>query len=303
MAGLLNTNRARARATVMPGVNGGGGRAAAPQPMPVKAGGGASGGRAQVSKPLPVPKPGAGGGGSGRAQPGPNPTQPKPKAPKTPPAPTLPVPKPKNPPVPTLPVPVPKKPPIPPPEKPPESLKPTPTKPAPVDPVYDTTPADAPDLSDRIDELLSQDSSIMRRARTTGLQQANRRGLLNSSMAVQAAQGAMADRAIDIGSQEVGQEYDALQQALGRRFETSERGLDRDMQRQLAKWNLKSSDRNAAAQSIASAAAAYQAQYQSIMANQNLTAEQRQKQLKAALAMRDRQMSLVEQLYNIDLKW
>jgi len=47
----------------------------------------------------------------------------------------------------------------------------------------------------RLDQMLESDSALMQRAQTQGLQQANQRGLLNSSMAVGAAQGAMIDRA------------------------------------------------------------------------------------------------------------
>ena len=46
-----------------------------------------------------------------------------------------------------------------------------------------------------LDQMLSKDSPLMRRASTQGLQQAQNRGLLNSSMAAGASQGAMIDRA------------------------------------------------------------------------------------------------------------
>tara|TARA_B100001287_G_C22685498_1_gene533238 strand:- start:1246 stop:2649 length:1404 start_codon:yes stop_codon:yes gene_type:complete len=47
----------------------------------------------------------------------------------------------------------------------------------------------------QLDKMLRTDSPLMERARTEGLQQGAARGLLNSSMAVGAAQGAMIDRA------------------------------------------------------------------------------------------------------------
>jgi len=47
----------------------------------------------------------------------------------------------------------------------------------------------------RLDKMLASDSPLMERARTQGLQLANQRGLLNSSMAAGSAQGAMIDRA------------------------------------------------------------------------------------------------------------
>jgi len=47
----------------------------------------------------------------------------------------------------------------------------------------------------RLDQMLQSDSALMQRAATQGRQMANQRGLLNSSMAAGAAQGAMIDRA------------------------------------------------------------------------------------------------------------
>ncbi len=52
--------------------------------------------------------------------------------------------------------------------------------------------------------LMSQDSNLMKQARTQGLQQANKRGLLNSSMAVGASQDAMARQALPIAQQDAG---------------------------------------------------------------------------------------------------
>ncbi|MFP4138780.1 MAG: hypothetical protein ACLFSR_10490 [Halomonas sp.] len=47
----------------------------------------------------------------------------------------------------------------------------------------------------RLNQMLGSGSSLMKRAATQGRQQAQQRGLLNSSMAAGAAQGAMIDRA------------------------------------------------------------------------------------------------------------
>lgn len=47
----------------------------------------------------------------------------------------------------------------------------------------------------QLDKMLASDSALMKRARTQGLQQGAQRGLLNSNLAVESAQGAMIDRA------------------------------------------------------------------------------------------------------------
>ena len=54
----------------------------------------------------------------------------------------------------------------------------------------------------QLDQILDPNSLLMQRARTEGLQYANQRGLLNSSIAAQAAQQAMIDAAIPIAQQD-----------------------------------------------------------------------------------------------------
>ena len=54
----------------------------------------------------------------------------------------------------------------------------------------------------QLDQILDPNSVLMQRARTEGLQYANQRGLLNSSIAAQAAQQAMIDAAIPIAQQD-----------------------------------------------------------------------------------------------------
>ncbi|MCL7941225.1 hypothetical protein M8009_13105 [Halomonas sp. ATCH28] len=52
--------------------------------------------------------------------------------------------------------------------------------------------------------LMSQDNNLMKQARTSGLQKANQRGLLNSSMAVGASQDAMIRNAMPMAQQDAG---------------------------------------------------------------------------------------------------
>lgn len=257
-------------------------------------------------------------------------------------------------------------------------------------------------VADKVKELTSQDSPLMQQAKTAGLKTANRRGLLNSSMAVGASQDAMVRTALPIASQDAGQAFQknmqateqawqsgekqldrdqqtaivdkqitsteglaaaqreldlkmqdinisaadrqqirqiqstegiaaadrALQDMLSKReiasrekmqdkelgsqqsmqqkeinYQTSQRGLDRALQEQLASWNLKSADRNAAAQFLTNMEDMYRGTYDSIMSNPNLDAATRTAQLASAKNLRDKQLSFVEQMYVIDLKW
>ena len=103
-------------------------------------------------------------------------------------------------------------------------------------------------------------------------------------------------QARDIANQQKQQQADI-------KFQSNMKQLDRSLQEKLTSWDLKSSDRNAAAQMLLGMEQMYQYAYNSIMANTNLDAATRTAQLTAAKQMRDRQLNLTEQMYNINLTW
>jgi hypothetical protein len=257
-------------------------------------------------------------------------------------------------------------------------------------------------VAGQVAKLTAQDSTLNQMARTEGLKAANRRGLLNSSMAVNASQDAVLQNVLPIASQDAAQAFQknqaakqfeygmvgqtqqqgwqtaeniaqrgflgtqadldrdlqqtlqakqitandvalvkqiastegiesanrALQKALQEAdiqfrmsegnldraaavaaqdkdiaFKRSESALDRSLQEQIAKWNLSSNDRNAAAQMLTNMETMYQNSYSSIMANTNLDSKTRTSYLAAAKSMRDTQINMVEQMYNVDLTW
>ena len=65
----------------------------------------------------------------------------------------------------------------------------------------------------QLNGILSSNSPLMKRAETFGKQQANRRGLLNSSMAAGASQGAMIEAALPIAQQDASQQFQKGQMA------------------------------------------------------------------------------------------
>ena len=82
------------------------------------------------------------------------------------------------------------------------------------------TVADDETVQSQLNTILDPNSPLMRSARTRGLQAANRRGLLNSSIAAQAAEQAMIDSALPIAQQDAAtysqaarQNQDALNRA------------------------------------------------------------------------------------------
>lgn len=196
------------------------------------------------------------------------------------------------------------------------------------DPLTPPTTAEtygANDVQTRVKNIASQDSMLNQMARTEAAKVMNSRGMLNSSMYAGAAQDAVLRQAIPIASQESAQAFQASEGALDRAsreamqdkdianqkylqqqdigFRQGEGALDRASREKLESWNLKSSDRNAAAQSLFQMESLYQNSYSAIMANPNLDAKQRTAQLTAAKAMRDKQLNFTEQLFNIDLVW
>lgn len=68
----------------------------------------------------------------------------------------------------------------------------------------------------QLDDMLASDSPLMQRAAMQGQQMANQRGLLNSSMAAGAAQGAMIDRAQPFAQQDAQTHYANSQANAGR---------------------------------------------------------------------------------------
>lgn len=99
-------------------------------------------------------------------------------------------------------------------------------------------------VADKVADLTSQDSKLNQMARTEALKSVNRRGLLNSSMAVGAAQDAVIRNAMPIASQDSAQdfarnqdarnfEYSMTAQGNAQEFAGTQAGLDRTLQREM----------------------------------------------------------------------
>jgi hypothetical protein len=68
-------------------------------------------------------------------------------------------------------------------------------------------------MATKVNEIASKDSALNQMARTEGLKAANRRGLLNSSMAIDASQDAVLKNALPIASQDASQAFQKNQAA------------------------------------------------------------------------------------------
>lgn len=165
-----------------------------------------------------------------------------------------------------------------------------------------------------ISDVIKTDSPLMRLAETRAKQVANSRGLLNSSMAVQAGQDAILNVAMPIGQQQADQNFRSSeaelafqrQQALQAndiRFQSAEKSLDRSLQEKLAGWQLNATEADNAARQVYGAQTLYQNTLVNINQNTALSAEVREQQIKAARDQFDTAMNLIEQIYRIDLNW
>lgn len=192
------------------------------------------------------------------------------------------------------------------------------------------------DVQNNLMRLMDPESPLMRQATTAGLRTANRRGLLNSSIAAGAVQDSAYTAAVPLASQNASQAaqenltnigYDAQMRMQDRQlgsaaalqaaqikatqdlqtqdigYQTAERKLDRTLQERLAGWNLNSSDRNSAASTLLGMEQLYNSQIQNIMNNTNLSAADRTAYLASANAYRDKVLGLVEQMYDVSLDW
>jgi len=82
-------------------------------------------------------------------------------------------------------------------------------------------------VADRVNQITAQNSPSMKRAETYGLQTMGRRGLQSSTMATQAAQAAMIDRALPMAQQDASDENQRFMQ--GRDITSREGMLDREI--------------------------------------------------------------------------
>ena len=169
-------------------------------------------------------------------------------------------------------------------------------------------------VSTRLTGLLKTDQPLMQQARTTGLQQANKRGLLNSTMAVGAAENEAIKAALPIAIQESGQVAQRNLSAQGfaqtgqlqtANLASQERVAAADIEARnfIARMNVASHDRELAASAVSAASAQYGTLYAQIEGNQNIPAERRAADLLHILALRDTAFNLIQQLYSVSLDW
>jgi hypothetical protein len=181
-----------------------------------------------------------------------------------------------------------------------------------------------------VNALTAQDSAMMRQARTAGLQRANARGLLNSSMAVGAAQNEAYRAAIPIASQDASQAYgenmanldiaarfglqandlasrtQLAQMDITSRENMQFRDIDYNMGRDqlnkyLAEMGNNTEQQRIMATFFTTQEQIYAARISDIMGNTNLDAQTRTEQLQAAKNSFTGQMDAISNILGVDV--
>ncbi|GEK48429.1 hypothetical protein HPA02_27120 [Bisbaumannia pacifica] len=168
--------------------------------------------------------------------------------------------------------------------------------------------ARATSTADHLNQLLGSNSPLMQRAATQGQQLANQRGLLNSSMAAGAAQGAMIDRALPVAQQDAqyqqqrglnaqghGFDMERMQQDYQNQLGLNEQGFGFDMDRLQA-----SSTANAwgvMANNITDIVAQAMDSINRIQQNPNIAAADKESMIQQIIEMRDTDIEFQGGLY------
>ena len=159
-----------------------------------------------------------------------------------------------------------------------------------------------------LDSILAKDSPLMQRAATQGKQFANNRGLLNSSMAGEAAQGAMIDRASPLALQDSRSELSLSQFNTGQTNDMRQQSNDFQIRSNLLDQESRSKLENLYATSNANAwgvmannitdlVGQASSQIQNIQMNPDIAAEDKKTLIDTILANRDTDIKFQSALY------
>lgn len=171
-------------------------------------------------------------------------------------------------------------------------------------------------VAQTVANITSQDSALMKVAETEGMKLANRRGLLNSSLAAGTAQDAMMRYAVPIASQDAAQafnknqaarqfEYSMAQQSNQQDFLGGQAALDRDLTReQIASQEKISFAQIESAEGLAAAQRALELELQANQLSATEQAQIRDIASREGMAAADRalQQALADQRETFELK-
>lgn len=156
-------------------------------------------------------------------------------------------------------------------------------------------------VATRLTGLLKVDNDLMKQAQTQAKQYANRRGLLNSSIAAGAGVDSMLRVALPIASQEASQtaQKNLASMQFGSQKELA--GMDIGSREKIAGMNIAANDREKAAAATAAMQNLYGEAFRTVAQQHELPAAARNAYLDHLRNLMSMDLNLVEQLYGIDL--
>ena len=174
-------------------------------------------------------------------------------------------------------------------------------------------------------DVLSEDNRLMRLAATKGVQYANRRGLMNSSIAAGASMDAQAEYAVDIAQKQAGinsrrnlsaqearqdrqqtrleRQLDRRQTRLDYKFDSKLLAREEEMRLNIEKLGISAQEKTDMTNMVTDIFDQYQKSVNTYLSNPDLTADQRNAFLSGAGEFLQPQMELIEELYGVDIKW
>lgn len=147
-------------------------------------------------------------------------------------------------------------------------------------------------VSTKLNGLLSKNNPYMQQATTQGLQFANKRGLLNSSIAAGAVDTSRIGAALPIASQDASQTSQA---------NLTQTGINSN--EKIAGMNIASNDREKSEAAATAAEQTYAQLLANVTGNANIPADYRDKLLTHISTLRDNYYNVLQQLYGINLDW
>lgn len=136
-------------------------------------------------------------------------------------------------------------------------------------------------VATRLNTLTASSNPYIKQARAGALQGANRRGLLNSSMAAGAGEGAAIAAALPIASQDA----------------------QASTNKTLTGMQLASADRNASLTAALQANQSYLSAFTDLAQNKDIPAATRDAYIKNLVDTRASGMDLIQQIYGVNLNW
>ncbi len=155
----------------------------------------------------------------------------------------------------------------------------------------------------RVTSLMDKKNPLMIKAATGAKQWANKRGLLNSTMAAGAGTTAALNTVLPIASQDAKQTADKNITALDY---SNRRGLldtDLSSKERIASMTVAANDREKATAAIAAMGSTYGDMFRTIATADKIPAAARNAYTEHIGRIRDANLNMVEQMYGISLDW